>query len=66
MTEAQHPSSAMAVANWFLERSRLDPLKPPCDQLKLYKLVYFALGWYMGNTGRNYFQRMSRHGRTAL
>ena len=45
----RHPTRAMAVANWFLERSWRDPSKPPCDQMKLYKLVFYSHGWYMGN-----------------
>ena len=44
-----HPSRAMAVANWFLERSWREPDQPPCDQMKLYKLVFYAHGWFMGN-----------------
>jgi len=49
MNAVEHPSRAMVVANWFLERSWRDPDKPPCDQMKLYKLVFYAHGWYMGN-----------------
>ena len=49
MAETKHPTRAMAVANWFLERSWRDQGKPPCDQMKLYKLVYYSHGWYMGN-----------------
>ena len=50
-----HPARAMAVANWFLERSWRDQGKPPCVQMKLYKLVYYAHGWYMGNCHRELF-----------
>ncbi|MCY4312620.1 MAG: DUF4065 domain-containing protein [Gammaproteobacteria bacterium] len=39
----------MAVANWFLKRSWQESNLPPCDQMKLYKLVFYAHGWYMGN-----------------
>lgn len=49
MDQARHPTRAMAVANWFLERSWKEPNLPPCDQMKLYKLVFYAHGWYMGN-----------------
>ncbi len=50
-----HPTRAMAVANWFLEKSWNDYGKPPCDQMKLYKLVFYAHGWYMGNCHRELF-----------
>lgn len=49
MDNRGHPTRAMAVANWFLDRSWRDGSKPPCDQMKLYKLVYYAHGWYLGN-----------------
>lgn len=48
MTQAQHPVRALTVANWFLEQSWQEPSKPPCDQMKLYKLAYYAHGWYLG------------------
>lgn len=51
----QHPTRAMAVANWFLERSWQDVSKPHCDQLKLYKLVFYAHAWYIGNCNRELF-----------
>lgn len=50
-----HPTSAMAVANWFLQRSWRDRTKPPCDQMKLYKLVYYAHAWYLGNCNQELF-----------
>ena len=50
-----HPTRAVAVANWFLEKSWQDNSKPPCDQMKLYKLVYYAHGWFMGNFGQELF-----------
>jgi uncharacterized phage-associated protein len=43
------PSTAMAIANWFLEKCWEEPDVPPCDQLKLYKLVYYAQAWYLAN-----------------
>ena len=43
------PSNAMAVANWFIMRGKEDEQKPPIDQLKLYKLCYYAHAWYLGN-----------------
>jgi len=51
----QHPTRAMAVANWFLERSWHESGKPPCDQMKLQKLVFYAHGWYMGNVRAELF-----------
>lgn len=45
----RHPTRAMAVANWFLQRSWKDVGVPPCDQMKLYKLVYYANAWFLGN-----------------
>ena len=45
----------MAVANWFLERSWKEPSKPVCDQMKLYKLTFYAHGWYLGNTRNELF-----------
>jgi len=49
MNATAAPTSAMAVANWFIERSRREPSMPPCDQLKLYKLVFYAHAWFLGN-----------------
>ena len=43
------PTSAMAVANWFLEKSRYDPDVSQCDHMKLQKLVYSAHAWHLGN-----------------
>lgn len=43
------PTSAMAVANWFLTRAKAEPSVPSVDQLKLYKLVFYAHAWYLGN-----------------
>ena len=43
------PTSAMAVANWFLTRAKTEPSVPPVDQLKLYKLVFYAHAWHLGN-----------------
>lgn len=36
------PTSAMAVANWFLNRAKNETNVPAVDQFKLYKLVYYA------------------------
>ena len=51
----QHPTSAMAVANWFLEKSWQEKDVPQCDQMKLYKLVFYAHAWYLGNCGTELF-----------
>tara|TARA_Y100000815_G_scaffold226694_5_gene214868 strand:- start:9997 stop:10506 length:510 start_codon:yes stop_codon:yes gene_type:complete len=56
MTKAICPSTAMAVANWFLEKSWSEPDVPPCDQLKLYKLVYFAQAWFLANFDKPLFE----------
>ncbi len=51
------PSTAMAVANWFLAKSWSESNLPPCDQMKLYKLVYYAHAWYLANfDGRPLFE----------
>ncbi len=55
MIPNSHPTRAMAVANWFLTKSWSDGSKPPCDQMKLYKLVYYAHGWYLGNCHQELF-----------
>lgn len=55
-TNQHAPSTAMAVANWFLEKCWAEPEVPPCDQLKLYKLVYYAQAWYLANLGKLLFE----------
>ncbi|MDR1039734.1 MAG: DUF4065 domain-containing protein [Deltaproteobacteria bacterium] len=49
MTTAPAPArtiySAVAVANWFIERNRIEPCE--LTHLKLQKLLYFAQGWYL-------------------
>ena len=55
MVQEQHPSRAMAVANWFIERSEQDPTQPNCDPMKLNKLAFYAHGWYLGITGSELF-----------
>ncbi|MCY4305991.1 MAG: DUF4065 domain-containing protein [Aestuariivita sp.] len=49
------PSTAIAVANWFLQRSWKEPSLPRCDQLKLQKLVYYAQAWYLANFNKPLF-----------
>ena len=46
--QTNHPTRAMAVANWFLERCWNDKNPSICDQMKLYKLVFYTHGWYLG------------------
>ena len=55
MTETQHPSRVMAVANWFLKQSWKDSSKPACDPMKLNKLAFYAHGWHLGITGEELF-----------
>lgn len=55
--DATHaPSTAMAVANWFLEASWKEPEMPRCDQMKLQKLVYYAQAWHLAFFGRALFE----------
>ena len=42
------PAAAMEIANWFLIKGWREE-KYRCDQLKLYKLVYYAHAWHLGN-----------------
>lgn len=53
---SNHPASAISVANWFLERSWREPESLHCDQMKLYKLTYYANAWYLGNGCGELFQ----------
>lgn len=53
---AKHPATAMSVANWFLERCWREQGVPPCDQMKLYKLVFYANAWFLGNGCGELFQ----------
>ena len=55
MTDDQHPSRAMAVANWFIKQSQRDLIQPNCDPMKLNKLAFYAHGWHMGITGKELF-----------
>ncbi len=50
------PSTAMAVANWFLTKAWSESGVPPCDQMKLYKLVYYAQAWHLANYGKPLFE----------
>lgn len=46
--------SAASVANWFLDKADEDGFA--LDQLQIQKLLYFAQGWYLANTGEELFQ----------
>jgi uncharacterized phage-associated protein len=41
------PTSAAAAANDLLHLSWADRTVPPCDQLKLQKLLYYAHAWHL-------------------
>lgn len=59
MTASSAPTSAAAVANAFLDIQSWDPAKgsfPPIDQMKLYKLVYYAQAWWLAHTGVPLFE----------
>lgn len=48
MTTSSAPTSAAAVANAFLDLQRADSGNfPRIDQMKLYKLVYYAQAWWL-------------------
>ena len=49
MMSSSAPTSAMAVANWFIKKGWDEPGVSPCDQMKLQKLVYYAHAWHLGN-----------------
>lgn len=56
--ESAHTSAA-AVANAFLDFQNADPDRgkfPPIDQMKLYKLVFFAQAWWLAHTSTPLFQ----------
>lgn len=59
MTTLTAPTTAAAVANAFLDLQNADPNKgnfPPIDQMKLYKLVYYAQAWWLAHTGSPLFE----------
>ncbi|MBO6549694.1 MAG: SocA family protein [Rhizobiales bacterium] len=56
MMQYQAKTAAMDVANWFLNKCWQEGEGiPQCDQLKLYKLVYYAHAWYLAFTGTALF-----------
>lgn len=51
------PTSAAAVANAFLDIQADDHGQfPRIDQMKLYKLVYYAHAWWLAQNGDNLFE----------
>jgi len=54
--QTQAQTAAMDVANWFIGKSlREGEDLPVLDQLKLYKLVYYAHSWHLAFTGQPLF-----------
>ncbi len=49
------PSSAIAVANFFLDLGAQDQQCPPIDQMKLQKLVFYAQAWHLARRGTALF-----------
>lgn len=57
MTSATAPTTAAAVANAFLDIQAKDHGDfPRIDQMKLYKLVYYAHAWWLAQRDRNLFE----------
>lgn len=59
MSASSAPTTAAAVANAFLDLQNADPDKgkfPPIDQMKLYKLVYYAQAWWVAHMGTPLFE----------
>lgn len=57
MTASSAPTSAAAVANAFLELQAADAGNfPRIDQMKLYKLVYYAQAWWLAQKDSPLFE----------
>ena len=57
MTSATAPTTAAAVANAFLDIQEKDHGDfPRIDQMKLYKLVYYAHAWWLAQRDQNLFE----------
>lgn len=57
MTAGSAPTSAAAVANAFLDLQREDRENfPRIDQMKLYKLVYYAQAWWLAQKDTPLFE----------
>jgi uncharacterized phage-associated protein len=48
------PYSAIAVANWFIDRNRVDHFD--LTHLKIQKLLYYAQGFYLANFDKPLFE----------
>lgn len=56
MTSLRAPTSASAVANAFIDIQASDSgAYPKIDQMKLYKLVYYAHAWWLGHKSEPLF-----------
>jgi uncharacterized phage-associated protein len=57
MTDATAPTTAGATANAFLDIQAEDHgIFPRIDQMKLYKLVYYAHAWWLAQRDQNLFE----------
>lgn len=57
MTSSTAPTTAAAVANAFLDiQSEDQGTFPRIDQMKLYKLVYYAHAWWLAQRDQNLFE----------
>jgi uncharacterized phage-associated protein len=59
MTNGSAPTTAAAVANAFLDLQNADPDRgkySAIDQMKLYKLVYYAQAWWLAHTSAPLFE----------
>lgn len=57
MTNSTAPTTAAAVANAFLDIQSEDQGDfPRIDQMKLYKLVYYAHAWWLAQRDQNLFE----------
>lgn len=57
MTDATAPTTAAAVANAFLDIQEQDHGSfPRIDQMKLYKLVYYAHAWWLAQRDQNLYE----------
>jgi uncharacterized phage-associated protein len=42
---ALHPTSAITLSNFFIDKANPEKDVPTLDQIKLQKLLYFAYAW---------------------
>lgn len=50
------PSTAVAIANEFIDMGMAEPNFPPIDQMKLQKLLYYSHAWYLAYFDRPLFE----------